>query len=94
MPTPAITTDAMRRQHARNAVSLERDLDKARTSGRKVRGYRADQLAYYVTELRHLAKADDEELRARMSLGLLDAEEKVAFLGGVTFRQLLAWRNA
>jgi hypothetical protein len=90
----AITLSAMRGQHARNAVSLERDRDKARVTGKKVRGYRADQLAYYVTELQHLANADDDELRARMNLGLLDAEEKVAFLGGVTFGQLLAWRNA
>lgn len=94
MQIPPITTDAIRRQHVRNAANLETDLRRARATWAPVRGYSAEQLAYYVTELRHLSTADDAELAARMRLGLLEPGEKAAFLGGATFRQLLTWRNS
>jgi hypothetical protein len=92
MPTVPVTADAIRRQHARNATNLERDLERALATGKKVRGYCAEQLAYYVAELRHLSTADDAELAARRRLGLLEPGEKAAFLSGATFRQLLTWR--
>lgn len=94
MQTPPITTDAIRRQHARNAAGLEADLRTARTTGAPVRGYGAERLAYYVAELRHLSTAADAELAARMRLGLLEPGEKAAFLSGATFRQLLTLRNS
>lgn len=53
------TAEQLRAQYARNLVGLRRDLERARATGRKVRGYTEAELQALVERFERLAGVED-----------------------------------